>query len=103
MSSNSWWSTSGSQGLHGSALHLESPLATDPAMNEKLEVINAAIDKEDNEHKHYDPEKGDKDLERPFLLTHAFVIGLAMILVVVVEMACVAKVISSYTCIIFTS
>ena len=41
----------------------------------------------------YDPERDGTGVPtRPFLLTHAVMIGLAMALVVVVEMACVAKV-----------
>jgi hypothetical protein len=50
------------------------------------------LEKEERGNRHYDPEKQkDEDFQRPFLLTHAITIGLAMILVVVVEMACVAK------------
>jgi hypothetical protein len=64
----------------------------DPELNEKLAIVWAAMTKEEHGHKLYDPEKGDTDLERPFLLTHAFMVGIAMILVVTVEMACVAKV-----------
>lgn len=61
----------------------------DPIVNEKVGVIQAAIEQEEMGDKVYDPEKDVN--ERPFLLIHACVIGLAMILVVVVEMACVAK------------
>jgi hypothetical protein len=64
----------------------------DPELSEKLAIVLAAMTKEEHGHKLYDPEKGDTDLERPFLLTHAFMVGIAMILVVIVEMACVAKV-----------
>jgi hypothetical protein len=64
----------------------------DPEMNEKLAIVQAAMNKEEHGHKLYDPEKGDNDMHRPFLLSHAIQIGLAMVLVVVVEMACVAKV-----------
>jgi hypothetical protein len=65
---------------------------TDAATNEKLGVVHAAIEKEQLGSKYYDPEKQkDSDFDRPFLLTHAMMIGLAMVLVVVVEMACVAK------------
>jgi hypothetical protein len=64
----------------------------DPATNEKLGIVQAALEKEELGNKHYDPEKQkDEDFERPFLLTHAIMVGLAMVLVVVVEMACVAK------------
>jgi hypothetical protein len=64
-----------------------------PAVLEKLDRIQAAIDQEDSAGKVYDPEKAkDNDLERPFLLGHGIMISLAIILVIVVEMACVAKV-----------
>ena len=67
-------------------------MLNDPATNEKLGIVHAALEKEELGNKHYDPEKQkDEDFQRPFLLTHAITIGLAMILVVVVEMACVAK------------
>jgi hypothetical protein len=64
----------------------------DPATNEKLGIVHAALEKEELGNKHYDPEKQkDEDFQRPFLLTHCIMVGLAMVLVVVVEMACVAK------------
>lgn len=63
-----------------------------PEMNEKWGVIEQAIAREEEGDKAFDPEKdGAEAPKRPFLLTHALCIGLAMILVVVVEMACVAK------------
>jgi hypothetical protein len=69
-----------------------SVLHSDAATNEKLTIIHAAIEKETAGHKMYDPEKQkDSDFDRPFLLTHSMMIGGAMVLVVVVEMACVAK------------
>jgi len=65
----------------------------DPAMNEKIGVIQSAIEREEQGDKVFDPElEGQEAPKRPFLLTHAMIVGLAMILVVVVEMACVAKV-----------
>ncbi len=64
----------------------------DPELWEKFAIVQAAMTKEEHGHKMYDPETGDADMERPFLLTHAVMVGLAMILVVTVEMACVAKV-----------
>ena len=64
----------------------------DPIQGEKLAIILAAMTKEEWGDRLYDPEKGDADMERPFLLGHAVMIGLAMVLVVVVEMACIAKV-----------
>lgn len=67
---------------------------SDPALYEKLNVIEAALVKEDNIAKLYDPEKQkDSDFDRPFLLNHALVVGLAVVLVIVVEMACIAKLI----------
>jgi hypothetical protein len=63
----------------------------DPVVNEKVTVIQAAIEQEELGDKAYDPEKDQGVPKRPFLLTHAMVIGLAMVLVVVVEMACIAK------------
>jgi hypothetical protein len=63
----------------------------DPAVNEKVTVIQAAIEQEELGDKAYDPEKDQGVPKRPFLLTHAMTVGLAMILVVVVEMACLAK------------
>jgi len=63
----------------------------DPAVNEKVTVIQAAIEREELGDKAYDPEKDQGVPKRKFLLTHAMVIGFAMVLVVVVEMACVAK------------
>ena len=64
----------------------------DAVTSEKMAIVMAAMNKEEHGHKEYDPEKGDSDMERPFLLNHAVMVGLAMVLVVVVEMACVAKV-----------
>lgn len=62
-------------------------------MNEKIVAIDRAIEVEELGDKAYDPEKEGGELPpRPFLLVHAMLVGLAMILVVVVEMACLAKV-----------
>lgn len=64
----------------------------DSVTTEKISIVHAALEKEELGNKHYDPEKQkDSDFNRPFLLTHAVMVGLAMVLVVVVEMACVAK------------
>jgi hypothetical protein len=77
---------------HQRASSQSSVLHLDPATNEKLAVVHAALEKEERGNKHFDPEKQkDEDFDRPFLLTHAIMVGLAMVLVVVVEMACVAK------------
>jgi len=65
----------------------------DAAMNEKIGVIQSAIEREEQGDKVFDPElEGQEAPKRPFLLAHAMIIGMAMILVVVVEMACIAKV-----------
>lgn len=67
--------------------------ASTPHLNEKLQVVESALEKEDQGDRLFDPERDGLEVpKRPFLLTHAVVIGTAMILVVVVEMACVAKV-----------
>lgn len=59
---------------------------------EQFDVIQTAIAREEEGEKAYDPEKDGTEIpHRPLLLWHAGVIGLAMILVVVVEFACVAK------------
>lgn len=65
-------------------------------LNEKqkgqFDVIQTAIAREEEGDKAYDPEKDGTEIpHRPLLLWHAGVIGLAMVLVVVVEFACVAK------------
>ncbi|TKA53497.1 hypothetical protein B0A55_12355 [Friedmanniomyces simplex] len=65
---------------------------SNPEWNEKYDVIKSAIAREEEGDKAYDPEKdGTHAPKRPFLLVHAACIGSAMVLVVVVEMACVAK------------
>ena len=63
-----------------------------PEFNEKYDVIKSAIAREEEGDKAYDPERdGTEAPQRPFCLTHAVCISLAMVLVVVVEMACVAS------------
>jgi hypothetical protein len=70
-----------------------SAISSDPEFSEKLGIIQAAIEREENKDAHFDVEKdGAKPPERPFLLFHAAVIGVAMVLVVFVEMLCIAKV-----------
>jgi hypothetical protein len=65
----------------------------DPVINERISVIQTAINQEEQGDRVFDPEKESQEApKRPFLLTHALIIGLAMVLVVVVEMACISKV-----------
>lgn len=60
--------------------------------NEKLDAIQVAIAKEEEGDRAYDPEKDGKEAPtRKFMLTHAVCISFAMVLVVMVEMACVAS------------
>lgn len=61
-------------------------------MEEKLGAIDRAIQVEELGDQAFDPEKEADLPERKFLLVHAVTIGIAMVLVIVVEMACVAKV-----------
>jgi len=69
--------------------------ANEAALNEKLGAIQTAVEKEEQGALAFDPEKDGIDPpKRPFLLVHALLVGLAMILAVVVEMACVAKMIT---------
>ncbi|KAK3217316.1 hypothetical protein GRF29_1g2672114 [Pseudopithomyces chartarum] len=65
-------------------------------MSEKITAIDRAIEVEALGDQAYDPSKEAELPEREFLLVHAFTIGIAMILVVVVEMACVAKLLTEY-------
>jgi len=63
--------------------------------NSIYEVIENAIEREEKGDQAFDPEKdGAAPPKRQFLLVHAVLVGLAMILAVVVEMACVAKMIT---------
>jgi hypothetical protein len=61
-------------------------------MIEKISVIGTAIEREEQGDKIFDPEEGQEPPKRQFLLTHALLVSFAMILVLVVEMACVARV-----------
>jgi hypothetical protein len=86
---------SGHASLYAPKNDLTGTLPLNPAVLEKLDVIQAALDQEDSAGKMYDPEKAKHDdLDRPFLLGHGIMVSLAIILVIVVEMACVAKVCS---------
>lgn len=73
---------------------LTGPLPSE--MSEKIGAIDRAIEVEEMGDKAYDPEKEAELPERKFLLVHAVTIGIAMILVIVVEMACLAKLITEY-------
>lgn len=71
----------------------QSSLSSDPELSEKMGIIQAAIEREENTDAHFDVEKeGAAPPERPFLFLHAAVVGVAMTLVVFVEMLCIAKV-----------
>lgn len=62
-------------------------------------VIQNAIEREVLGDQLFDPEKdGMEPPKRPFLLVHALSVAVAFILVVVVEMACVAKVCTDFAC-----
>lgn len=89
---------------------LTGPLPSE--MSEKIGAIDRALEVEAMGDKAYDPEKEAELPERKFLLVHAVTIGIAMvfcpflipksfinsnqILVIVVEMACLAKLITEY-------
>ena len=61
-------------------------------MTEKYNVIQTAIAREEQGDQAYDPERdGTEAPKRPFYLTHAVMIALAVVLVVVVELSCVAS------------
>lgn len=63
-----------------------------PQSSEKFEIIQSAIAVEEEGDRAYDPEKDGKEApKRPFMLTHAICISFAIVLVVVVEMACIAS------------
>jgi hypothetical protein len=56
-------------------------------------IVQAAIEREENKDSYFNPDLESAEApERPFLLIHASVIGVAMTLVVFVEMLCVSKV-----------
>jgi hypothetical protein len=62
-------------------------------MDEKHAVFEAAMRVEDGTEEVYDPEAMPVGpSKRPMVLTHSFMVGLAMILVVVVEVFCIANV-----------
>lgn len=74
------WSSNSSQNLQ------------QPELAEKFSVIQTAIAREEEGDQAYDAERdGTEAPKRPFYLTHAVMIALAMVLVVVVELSCVAS------------
>jgi hypothetical protein len=75
-----------------------SAISVDPEYSEKMGIVQAAIEREENKDAYFDVEKeGAAPPERPFLLLHAAVVGVAMTLVVFVEMLCVSKVMTRTT------
>ena len=63
-----------------------------PERKEKYDVIQTAIAREEEGDAAYDPERDGREApKRPFLLTHAVMCGLAVILVIVVEFACISS------------
>ena len=85
----------------GSPYHSMSPpqqqtpsaVSSNHELSEKNAIVMAAIEREENQHAYFDPDtEAAEPPERPFLLLHAFVVGVAMILVVFVEMLCVSVV-----------
>ena len=64
------------------------------AVVEKLNIIQTAVEKEELGDKVFDPEKdGQEAPKRRMLLNHAIIVGASLVLVVVVEMACIAQMI----------
>lgn len=70
-----------------------STISADPEMSEKMGIVRAAIEREENKDIYFNPDVESAEApERPFLLVHASVIGLAMTLAVFIEMLCVSRV-----------
>lgn len=77
----------------GAAQNTPSTISADPEISEKMGIVRAAIEREENKDTYFNPDIESAEApERPFLLIHASVIGVAMTLVVFVEMLCVSKV-----------
>ena len=73
--------------------HTPSTISADPEISEKMGIVRAAIEREENKDTYFNPDVETAEApERPFLLIHAAVIGVAMTLVVFVEMLCVSRV-----------
>ncbi|KAF4631583.1 hypothetical protein G7Y89_g6539 [Cudoniella acicularis] len=91
--------TAGSPYISMSPPQAQTPSAVEsnPEFSEKMNIVQAAIEREENQEEYVDP---DAELAapppRPFLLLHACVVGFAMTLVVFVEMLCVARLITEY-------
>ena len=67
--------------------------STNKDVQQKLSVIRTAIEQEEMGDKVFDAEKESQEApKRPFLLIHAILIGLAIALVIIVELGCVSKV-----------
>ncbi|KAF7882095.1 hypothetical protein EAF00_011611 [Botryotinia globosa] len=74
-----------------------SAISDDPEFNEKMNIVQAAIEREENKDTIFNPDiEAAAPPERPFLLLHAGVIGFAMTLVVFVEMLCASRLITEY-------
>lgn len=72
-----------------------SAISEDPEFNEKMGIVQAAIEREENKDTIFNPDiEAAAPPERPFLLLHAGVIGFAMTLVVFVEMLCASRLIT---------
>ena len=70
-----------------------SAISEDPEFNEKMGIVQAAIEREENKENIFNPDlESATPPERPFLLIHAGVIGFALTLVVFVEMLCASRV-----------
>jgi hypothetical protein len=79
--------------------HRQTPSAVseDHEISEKNAIVLAAIEREENQKTYFDPDTEAAEApERPFLLYHACVVGIAMVLVVFVEMLCVSVVYISF-------
>ncbi len=91
--------TAGSPYHSMSPPHQQTPSITsiNHELSEKNAIVMAAIEREENKGTYFDPDTEAAEApERPFLLLHACVVGFAMILVVFVEMLCVAVVYISF-------
>lgn len=73
--------------------HNPSSSSIDPELSEKMGIVQAAIEREENRDTYFNADLESAEApERPFLLVHASVIGFAMTLVVFIEMLCVSRV-----------